>query len=140
MAAPKGNKFALGLDTSGRPPIYPNDESGFIEMRDKCIRYFDECVENEEKATITGLALYLGFCARKTLDEYAEKKVFSNLLKRAKLTVENSYENNGTAFDIFALKNMGWKDKTEQEITDNTTKHMDVTVVVDDKSNIKIKE
>ena len=38
------------------------------------------------------------------------------------LAVENSYETNGTAFDIFALKNMGWKDKTEveQTVTDLT--------------------
>lgn len=111
MAAPKGNKFALGLENSGKPPIYSNDEKGFIELQEKVIAYFDECEQNKEKATITGLALRLGFSARKTLYEYAKKEVFGNLIKRAMLTVENSYENSGTTFDMFALKNMGWEDK-----------------------------
>jgi hypothetical protein len=113
MAAPKGNKFALGLTNNGRPPEYKNVE----DMEVKCSEYFLECSENKEKATITGLALYLGFESRQSLYDYKEKKDFSYLLKRATLAVENSYETNGTAFDIFALKNMGWKDKTEVEQT-----------------------
>lgn len=113
MPAPKGNKFALGLDTSGRPPIYTNDIVGYNQVKEKCVKYFEVCQELNEKATITGLALYLGFSSRSTLNEYAKKEVFSNIIKRAMLTVENSYENSGTSFDMFALKNMGWKDKTE---------------------------
>ena len=115
-AAPKGNKFALGLTTSGRPPIYSNDAEGFEQVKNKCIEYF----ERDEKATITGLALYLGFSCRDTLYEYAKKDVFSDLIKRAMLMVENSYELSATSFDIFALKNMGWKDKTEVEQTNKT--------------------
>jgi hypothetical protein len=41
------------------------------------------------------------------------KKSFSYIVKRAKLAVENSYELAGQTIDIFALKNMGWKDKSE---------------------------
>lgn len=125
-----GNKFALGLTTSGRPPIYSDDEKGLKELTEKCVEYFANAKENSEKATITGLALYLGFSARKTLYEYADKKVFGNLIKRAMLAVENSYETNGTAFDIFALKNMGWKDKTEVENT-NTNIEIPLTNWVD---------
>ena len=113
MAAPKGNKFALGLTNNGRPPQYESVE----DMEVKCNEYFLECSENNEKATITGLALYLGFESRQSLYDYKEKKDFSYLLKRATLAVENSYETSGSAFDIFALKNMGWKDKTEVEQT-----------------------
>ena len=122
MAAPIGNKFALGLDTSGRPPIYSDDEEGFNIVRDKCIEYFNECETNNKKATVTGLALYLGFCSRGTLNEYAKKEVFSDIIKRAMLTVENSYEESATNFDIFALKNMGWDDKQiiDQTLTDKT--------------------
>ena len=122
MGAPKGNKFALGLTTSGRPPVYSDDDEGLKEVTEKCNEYFSEAKENGEKATITGLALYLGFSSRGTLNEYAKKDVFSDVIKRAMLAVENSYETNGTAFDIFALKNMGWKDKTEveQTVTDLT--------------------
>lgn len=111
MAAPKGNKFAIG-NNGGRPPIY--DKPEYLE--NKCLEYFKDCIENKEKATITGLALYIGFCSRSTVDEYAKKKEFSYIIKRAKLTVENSYEMSGTTFDMFALKNMGWKDKTETDI------------------------
>jgi hypothetical protein len=112
MAAPKGNKFALG-NQGGRPPKYDNP----IELEAKCIEYFTKCIEDEEKATITGLTLFLGFCERSSLDNYARKEEFSHLIKRAKLTVENSYELSGSTFDMFALKNMGWKDKTEVEST-----------------------
>ena len=69
-----------------------------------------------------GLALFLGFCSRQSIYDYKENQEYSYVLKRATLAVENSYETNGTAFDIFALKNMGWKDKTEveQTVTDLT--------------------
>jgi len=45
--------------------------------------------------------------------------VFSYIIKNAMLVVENSYEMSGNNFDIFALKNMGWKDKHETDITTN---------------------
>lgn len=113
MAAPKGNKFAEGLTDSGRPPIYSNDENGFQQYKETIVDFFNTCNETNTKATITGLALHLGFSSRGTLNEYAKKIVFSDITKRAMLTVENSYELSATTFDMFALKNMGWKDRTE---------------------------
>ena len=74
-------------------------------------------MSEKEKATITGLALFLGFCSRQSIYDYKENKEYSYILKRATLAVENSYETNGTAFDIFALKNMGWDDR---QIIDKT--------------------
>ena len=44
------------------------------------------------------------------------------VIKRAKLAVENSYEMSGGTFDIFALKNMGWRDKVETGFTDGEGK------------------
>jgi len=118
MAAPKGNKFALG-NTGGRPPKFDSPES----LMEKIIEYFTGCEENNSKATITGLTLFLGFESRSSLDDYAEKNnEYSYIIKRAKLAVENSYETSGQAFDIFALKNMGWKDKTETGFTNNEGK------------------
>jgi len=125
MAAPLGNKFALGLTTTGRPPIYSDDELGFEQLKEKCIEYFSQ----DEKATITGLALYLGFSCRDTLYEYSKKEVFSDLIKRAMLMVENSYELSGTSFDIFALKNMGWKDKTEVEQTNTNINPLEFKII-----------
>ncbi len=118
MGAPKRNLFALG-NNGGRPPKYKTAE----EVFKKCKGYFDSCIELEEKATITGLALFLGFAARSSLYDYANKEEFSYVIKNAMLVIENSYENSGTAFDIFALKNMGWSDKTE---VDHTTKGKEV--------------
>ena len=112
MAAPKGNKFALGLTTNGRPPHFETPK----HLEDKCNEYLIYCVENEEKPTITGMTLFVGFCSRASWDDYDKRKDFSYIVKRAKMTIENSYEMSGGTFDIFALKNMGWKDKSEVEL------------------------
>lgn len=112
MAAPVGNKYALG-NKGGRPAHYETPE----DLHKKCIAFFKNCNKNKEKATITGLALFLGFSSRSSFDDYEKKgEEFSYIIKRAKLTVENSYELSGQTFDIFALKNMGWKDKTEMDV------------------------
>lgn len=122
MAAAKGNKYALG--NSGKPPIYDSVESLAVKITE----YFEHCCDDKEKATITGLALYVGFCTRKSLDDYEDKsKEYLYIIKRAKLAVEHSYEIGGQTIDIFALKNMGWTDKSEVEhsgavITNITTK------------------
>lgn len=111
MGAAPHNKYALG-NKGGRPPIYNSPEELAIEIHN----YF----EQDSKATITGLALFLGFESRSSLDDYSKRSdEFSFIIKRAKLAVENSYEQSGQAFDIFALKNMGWRDKVETGFTDN---------------------
>jgi hypothetical protein len=112
MSAAKDNKYALG-NNGGRPPIFKTPD----DLGDKCYEYFTYCIDKEEKPTITGLTLYVGFCERKSWDDYAKKQEFLHIVKRAKLTVENSYENSATTFDMFALKNMGWSDKTEMEMS-----------------------
>jgi hypothetical protein len=122
MAAPKRNLFGLG-NNGGRPPKYETPE----ELKKKCTEYFESAIKLEEKITITGLALFLGFDSRQSLYDYKEKKAFSYIIKNAMLTVENSYESKGTNFDIFALKNMGWTDK--QEI-DHTTKGNEVNIPI----------
>ena len=43
-------------------------------------------------STITGLALALGFCDRQSLNDYEKKEEFSFIVKRARLMVESSYE------------------------------------------------
>lgn len=112
MAAPIGNKYALGNE-GGRPAHYESPG----ELHAKCIAFFEHCIVNEEKATITGLALFLGFASRSSFDDYEKRSdEFSYIIRRAKLTVENSYELSGQTIDIFALKNMGWKDKAELDV------------------------
>ena len=139
-AAPKGNKFALGLDNSGRPKKYENPQDLF----DRIVDYF-EYIKGEshiekreveidgvkmmndveiwdrppEPLTITGLSLYLGFANKCSLYDYAKKEEFSDYIKRALSFVEQKYEemlmSKASTGAIFALKNMGWKDKQEVE-------------------------
>ena len=121
MAAPKGNKYAIG-NNGGHPPIYDNPET----LEDKIIEYFEACIINEENITITGLALYLGFDSRTSFYEYWKKEEFMYIIKRARLVVENRYENNlysnACTGAIFALKNMDWHDKSEVDHTNKGEK------------------
>lgn len=74
-----------------------------------------------ESPTMTGVALFLGFESRQSLYDYGKKARFSYPIKKALLEIENNYEKNLIGKDvvgvIFALKNMGWADKTETDIT-----------------------
>lgn len=108
------SKFTKG-NTGGRPPIFKTPQ----DMESRCAEYFMECVQFEEKPTITGLTLFVGFCSRSSWDDYEKRDGFSYIVKRAKLTVENSYEMSGKTFDMFALKNMGWKDTVHNDHTTN---------------------
>lgn len=77
----------------------------------------DYWIREPEVPTITGLALSLGFESRQSLYDYEKNEEFSYSIKRAKLHVEQSYEkyllSQSSTGAIFALKNFGWKDKTE---------------------------
>ena len=112
MAAIKENKFSLGMPKNGRPPHFETPE----DLEVKCAEYLLYCIDNEEKPTITGMTLFVGFCSRASWDDYDKREGFSYIVKRAKMTIENSYEVSGGTFDIFALKNMGWKDKSEIDL------------------------
>jgi hypothetical protein len=116
----------------GRPPIFDSPE----QMEKAIEDYFNPIVttsietnhgslpikeerKQREKATVTGLALHLGFESRQSIYDYKENEQFSYIIKRALLYIENCYEvalyGNNVTGPIFALKNMGWKDKTESE-------------------------
>ncbi len=86
------------------------------DMQDAIEAYFDETAIDQY--TITGLALALGSSRRGILD-YQRRKGYIEIVSRAKLVVENSYElslrKHGRSGDIFALKNFGWQDKIVQE-------------------------
>lgn len=99
---------------AGRPLKFQSVE----ELEDKINEYFS--VTPFEEHTITGLALHLD-TTRELLCDYELKDEFSDTIRRSKMMIENAYEKRlikrGNAGDIFALKNFGWKDKTEQDIT-----------------------
>jgi hypothetical protein len=105
------------VDLGGRPPKWDNPD----EFGKAVDQYFEP--ENAPH-TWTGLALYLGFESRQSLEDYKSKDGFLTHIKKALLRVENIYEQrliqNNAAGPIFALKNFGWRDK--QEI-DQKTEH-----------------
>lgn len=135
MAAAKGNKYGLGND-GGRPAMFETPE----QAQKKIEKYF-ETIKGKfhmethpetqlefrvwdiepEPATITGLALFLGFESRQSLYDYEKKEGFTCIIKKARLRVEHEYEKK-LNYDkctgaVFALKNMGWSDRMDLQQT-----------------------
>lgn len=100
-------------DVGGRDPFYDTPK----EMAEKAIEYFEHIAKTGEKRKVTGLVLFLGFKDKKSLRDYREKPEFAPLIKKMLTLVEKHYEDrldeNNPAGAIFALKNMGWDDRTE---------------------------
>ena len=117
MASNYTEKYEQG-SKGGRPAHYDSPE----DLSQRCLEYFMFCDEKKDKATITGLVLFLGFADRTSLSDYQKRDGFSPIIKRARTMIQNSYEEHGQTIDIFALKNMGWKDKTEVEQTTRVIK------------------
>ena len=108
----------------GRPAKFETAE----ELEELVIEFFQSLEKKDDEgkiyylpATITGLALHLGFCSRQSFYDYEKVEEFSYTIKKARMMVENGYEKSlfskHSTGAIFALKNMGWKDKSE---VDNT--------------------
>jgi hypothetical protein len=110
----------------GQPPKYDNPEQLQTAIND----YFKngvtkrqvllgkgdfQRIEEIEVPTITGLCIYLGFESRQSFYDYEERSEFSYTIKKARLFIENTYEEllqvGNTTGAIFALKNFGWTDK-----------------------------
>ena len=113
MAAPKGNKYALGCTNNGKPPVYDDPA--------KLIKKIKEYFETQKPWTITGLSLYCGFASRQSFYDYENKEDFAYIIKRARTVIENVYEEQlqkqNSSGAIFALKNMDWKDHQDHGIS-----------------------
>lgn len=70
-----------------------------------------------EPVTLAGLAHFIGFDSRKQLEEYERSGPFGYVISRCRLRIEAAYERKlhqqSSSGAVFALKNMGWKDKTD---------------------------
>lgn len=116
------------INLGGAPPMFATPEL----LRDKIQEYFEAGVKKRKvtigKApntkieeipvpTITGLTIHLGFSSRQSFYDYEKRDGFSYTIKRARLFIECEYEeqlqHGNTTGAIFALKNMGWFDKSE---------------------------
>jgi hypothetical protein len=123
---------------AGRPPIFETAD----QLEQAIDNYFRTGVKKRkviigkspnaqiveiEVPTITGLCYHIGFESRQSFYDYEERDEFSYTIKRARLFIEVEYEEQlttgNTVGAIFALKNMGWRDKTETEYSGNLTLH-----------------
>lgn len=102
-------------DLGGRPPRFENPEQMEAAI--------DEYIANTPpiNVTLTGLCMWLGFVSKQSLYDYKKKPGFTYPVLKGLMAVENSYEltlrSQSAPGSIFALKNMGWKDRTETEIS-----------------------
>jgi hypothetical protein len=86
--------------------------------------YVTACMEEDEPLTVTGCALYLGFCDKSSFYDYGSKegfKEFTHSVKRARSIIENGYERSaakgGGAGPIFLLKaSYGYRDVQTVEV------------------------
>lgn len=119
----------------GRPPDFQNA----TELQEAIQHYFDNPPTKEviigkgesqqvvklPVLTITGLAYELGFESRQSFYDYEAKPEFTYTVKRARLFIENDYEKQlqigNTTGAIFALKNFGWTDKQEVDLSGSVT-------------------
>lgn len=115
------NPYSLNITKDGRPPVFETPD----EMSNQIEAYFTSLWDEEEerlikKPTMTGMALFLGFSSRQSMYDYAKKEEFSYIVARAQCTIEQSYEEllstKISSGAIFALKNMGWADKTSIDL------------------------
>lgn len=104
----------------GRPLLFATPEL----LSEAIEGYFS----STSRPTLAGLAVHLGI-DRQTLYNYAERDGFFDIVKKAHGRVEAIYEErlvwDNAMGVIFPLKNMGWKDKTEHELSG---KNISVTI------------
>ena len=130
-------KTAVKKATKKRPVGRPRHFDDPKEMERLIDAYFDNCPDKHimtlecgteiaiDRPTITGLALYLGFCDRHSMYAYEENEKFSHTIKKARSRMALHYEKHllskHTSGAIFALKNFGWSDRQEivAEVTTN---------------------
>ena len=92
------------------------------ELQEAVDKYFD----TEKQPTLAGLAYHIGI-DRQTLYNYKNRDNFFDIIKKATDKVASVYEgrliyNNNSTGVIFALKNMGWTDRHELEVSGNRIK------------------
>lgn len=116
--------------TAGRPP--KNDPNCVDEIQNKIDLYFESLERTSvdgdtvcDYPTFCGLALALGYSSRTSLWENANAgNPISEPIKKGLLRIEESYEKalrfQSCTGAIFALKNRGWTDKTEDKEKDET--------------------
>lgn len=91
------------------------------EFEERAEAYFAACEADDKRPTINGLVLALGLTSRQSLHNYEARPEFMDSVKRARTIIEAAWEEclagPNVAGTIFWLKNQGWTDKVETELT-----------------------
>jgi hypothetical protein len=110
-----------------RIDAYFDYTDGEFHMEEKPVKSLKDGPATEQKmwdrepqpATFTGLALFLGFNSLLEFEDYEDNGEFASTLRRGRLCIEAVYEKKlhqqSPTGAIFALKNMGWNDKTNDK-------------------------
>ena len=120
----------------GRPPKYKSAD----QLQKKIDEYFESGVKKKKVVvgkpskqevievpiyTISGLCLFLGFESRQAFYHLEKNDEFRYTIKKARLFIENEYEGQlqqgNVAGAIFALKNFGWSDRQDVNVSGNVT-------------------
>ncbi|WP_121810886.1 terminase small subunit [Mucilaginibacter kameinonensis] len=79
-----------------------------------------------EPATLSGLAIALGFNSRQEFQDYVQHGRFSQAIKQGILRIEAGYEahlHQNTTGAMFALKSMGWSEKHDPASANTETEN-----------------
>lgn len=110
----------------GEPPKYEPKE-----LQIAVDKYFTKCHNNDVRPTVTRLCLELGFSSRQSIYDYKNRnnnQQSACIIKKALLQCQAYLDDQllnpkvSSAGVIFALKQHGWKDKTE---IDHTVRNLD---------------
>lgn len=117
MAKEKGQ---TKMKTAGRPP--KNDPTDADAIKAKIDAYFLGLDTDSKYPSFSGLALALGYSSRTALWEASKRQSdISEPIKNAMLRIEESYEmqlrTTSPTGAIFALKNRGWVDRSEVDLS-----------------------
>ena len=86
-----------------------------------------------EPATLSGLALALGFISIAELEAYERDGKFAHIIKKARLKVEAEYEKRlhyqSATGAIFFLKNLGWNEKPDDSLLKEIPKTIKIEIV-----------
>jgi len=89
------------------------------KTKEKIMPDSPHCEISTEPATLSGLALFLGFNSRREFEDYEVNGPFATELERARLRIEAIYEKKlhqqSPAAAMFALKSLGWDEKADNK-------------------------
>lgn len=90
------------------------------------------CDREPEPATLTGLALYLGFTSLEAFEAYEQSGHFAAQLKLGRLMIEAEYEKRlhyqSATGAIFALKTLGWNEHHQSSAIVDQLKSININI------------